>query len=114
MIGIDLEKVERFKKFNKTELNRIFTKNEIEYAFKFENPYTHIAGMWCVKEAFIKCLKNKKIPLKKIEVLHDENGAPNINISNFLEEFFLKENCSFVDVSISHTDDIACAVVEIN
>lgn len=113
MIGIDIEKVERFKAFNKTKLNRIFTKNEIDYVFKFENPTIHIAGIWCAKEATIKCLKNKNIPLKKIEILHEENGAPYINLTPSFEEFLIPNNCSFIDVSISHTDDDACAVVEI-
>ena len=35
MIGIDIEKVERFKDFNKTKLARIFTKQEIDYCYSF-------------------------------------------------------------------------------
>lgn len=113
MIGIDIEKIERFKVFNKTKLKKIFTKNELEYAYKFAEPYSHIAGMWCVKEAFIKAVKNKNIPLKSIEILHEGNGNPYININAELEEFFVDGNYSQIDVSISHIDEIASAVVEI-
>ena len=59
MVGIDIEKVDRFKDFNKTKLSRIFTKQEIEYCFSFSNPLPHIAGIWCAKEAFVKAMKNK-------------------------------------------------------
>ena len=114
MIGIDIEKVERFKEFNKTKLERIFTKNELEYAFKYENPYTHIAGMWCAKEAFIKAVKDKTISLKTIEILHVENGAPYIKITPQLEKCLTKENCLKIDISISHTNEDAIAIVEIN
>lgn len=113
MIGIDIEKVERFKVFKKTQLSKIFTKKEIEYCYSFANPYTHIAGMWCVKEAFIKATKNKNVPPKTIEVLHYDNGAPYINITRDIEEFLIDENSSNIDVSITHTDEYACAVVEI-
>ncbi len=113
MIGIDIEKIDRFKVFKKTQLNKIFTKQELEYAFKFSEPYSHIAGMWCVKEALIKAVKNKNIPLKSIEVLHEENGSPYINITTDLEEFLIDDNYSQINVSISHTDDTACAIVEL-
>ena len=113
MIGIDIEKIERFKNFNDTQLNRIFTKNEIEYAFSYKEPYSHLAGMWCVKEAFIKAIKIKEIPLKKIEILHNKDGSPYIEITKNLEQYFIDKNCSYIDISISHTDETAVAVVEI-
>lgn len=113
MIGIDIEKIERFKKLTKTQQARIYTKKELEYCAKFDNPYPHLAGMWCVKEAFIKATKNKNVPLKSIEVLHKTSGAPYLNITKELEEY-LSEEYSYIDISITHTDEIACAVVEIN
>lgn len=113
MIGIDIEKVERFKSFKKTFLNKMFTKQEIEYAYSFSEPFTHLAGMWCVKEAFIKAVKNKNVSLKQIEIMHKENGAPYINITPNLEEYLIEENYSYIDISITHTDETACGVVEI-
>ena len=113
MIGIDIEKIDRFRGFKKSELNRIFTKNEIDYANKFADPFVHFAGMWCSKEAFIKCVKNRNIPLKTIEILHTNDGCPYINVSEDLEEYLIEDNCGCIDLSISHTDIIACAIVEI-
>lgn len=110
MIGIDIEEIERFKKLNKKELSRIFTKAELEYCLKFAEPYSHIGGMWCVKEAVIKALKNKEIVLKDIEVLHKENGAPYLNekkINKYIN------NYNSIDISISHNNSQAIAIVEI-
>ena len=110
MIGVDIEKIERFKNLTQKELKRIFTDTELEYVFSFNEPYSHIGGMWCVKEAVIKALKNKSIPLKKIEVLHDENGAPFINKEK-LNKYL--SNYSYIDISISHSDTDVVAVVQI-
>ena len=110
MIGIDIEKIERFKNLTQKELKRIFTDSELEYVFSFSEPYSHIGGMWCVKEAVIKALKNKLVPLKNIEVLHKENGAPYLNdekISKYVKEF------SYIDISISHNETDVVAVVQI-
>jgi len=110
MIGVDIEKVERFKNLTDKELRRIFTDSELEYVFSFSEPYSHIGGMWCVKEAVIKALKNKSIPLKNIEVLHKENGEPYLNnekIRKYIKEF------SLIDISISHNDTDVVAVVQI-
>ena len=95
------------------ELNRIFTTNEIDYANSYNEPESHLAGIWATKEAFIKAVKNKAIPLKDIEILHDENHAPYINITPRLESFIMDKNYSNVDVSISHTKDDVVSVVQI-
>lgn len=110
MIGVDIEKIERFKNLTQKELKRIFTALELEYVFSFNEPYSHIGGMWCVKEAVIKALKNKEIPLKSVEVLHHENGAPYLNadkIGKYIKDY------SYVDISISHNETDVIAVVEI-
>lgn len=113
MIGIDIEKIERFKSFNQKQLSRIYTKNELDYANKFSEPYSHLAGMWCVKEAFIKAIKDPTIPYKKIEILHNENKVPAINETKEIQKILEKINCNKIDISISHTIDTSCAVVEI-
>ena len=110
MIGVDIEKIERFKKLTQKELKRIFTENELEYVFSFSEPFSHIGGMWCVKEAVVKALKNKEIPLKKIEVLHTDDGAPYLNLEK-LKKYM--QSFSSVDISISHNETDVVAVVQI-
>ena len=59
-VGIDLVKIDRFKKipFNENEsfYKKNFSKEEIEYCLKFEEPYKHFAGKFAIKEAVKKSI----------------------------------------------------------
>ncbi len=103
-VGIDIEEINRFsKKRFEENLNfykRIFTKNEINYCLKKINPYSHFAVRFCAKEAAIKALDQKILDLQKIEITMIEN-VPHIKLPN-------KKNGM---VSLSHTDEIAIAIV---
>jgi len=105
MVGIDIEQIQRFekmlKKFDKKTLLRVFSQTELDYCFSKKYPHIHLCGKFCAKEAFFKAT-NLKIPLSKIEILNDTNGAPYIYIDN--KQFS-------ADISISHTDEYAVAVV---
>ena len=103
-VGIDLVKIDRFKKipFNENEsfYKKNFSKEEIEYCLKFEEPYKHFAGKFAIKEARIKSI-NKKIELSQIKTYHEES-KPKVSIIN--EEIDFK-------VSVSHDGDYAIAIV---
>ncbi len=103
-IGIDIIEVNRFssKKFseNKAFYEKIFTKNEIDYCIKFNEPYTHFAGKFALKEAVIKAL-NQKIDLLDIETSH-ENNSPVVKLKNYPNSLSI--------ASISHEKNIAVAV----
>lgn len=111
--GIDIIEVERIKQnieqHGDVFLNRIFTKNEIEYCeSKNLNKYQSYAGRFAVKEAVFKAisklLTNKyEICWKDIEVINDENGRPVAHILN--SNFFNYK----IDISISHINIIAVA-----
>lgn len=105
-IGTDIEKVSRFKKYEKDDkfIARIFTEKEIEYCYSKKNFHQHLAGRFCAKEAFIKASQDKTIPMNKIEILNKENGAPFISVLN-------KDFKDKIHVSISHTTDVAQAFV---
>lgn len=113
MVGIDIEEVERFKNLSETVLNRVYTAQEIEYCYSKAKPETHLAGMWCAKEAVVKCLNNLQFPVSEIEILHKENGAPYIKMSSKIKEYFIKNNIQGVDISISHTNNYATAIAVI-
>ena len=61
-IGIDLVKIEKFKKLpfenNANFYKNIFTPNEIKYCLKFSEPYEHFAGKFAIKESVIKSLSH--------------------------------------------------------
>jgi holo-[acyl-carrier protein] synthase len=104
-IGIDLVKIEKFKKFDyKTNSNfyhNIFTSSEIKYCLKFSEPYEHFAGKFALKEAVIKSI-GKKIPLTSIFTDH-KNFQPIVKIENSSEYSFL--------ATLSHEDEFAIAVI---
>ncbi|EEI87025.1 YjeF domain protein [Anaerococcus lactolyticus ATCC 51172] len=102
VIGIDIISVSKIKEKSDKFLRKIFTSNELSYAFKKENPYQTLAGIFALKEAVIKAYNLDIIYLKeaKIEVLHEKN-RPYIYIDG--------EICE-CEVSISHDDGKAIAV----
>ena len=111
-VGIDIEDISRFE--NRTLesdskfLERIFTKNELDYCFKNSNPAPHLTARYCAKEAVVKALSNlypNVISYSKIEILKNPNGSVYINI---LIDELKKYNYS---LSISHEKQKAIAMV---
>ena len=113
MLGIDLEKVSRFETWSDKDFERVFSKAEIEYANKFKNKFSHFCGFYCVKEALVKALDNKKLKYNQIEVLHTNSGKPYLNLNKYLTNILKKQNLSKIEISISHSLDYAIAVVEL-
>ena len=116
-IGTDIVKVERIKRVVERTpkfLKGVFTDKEIEYFNLKKNKYESIAGAFASKEALSKALSTgiRGFSLNDIEVIHDELGKPNINLSDKIIEKFNLYNHN-VHVSISHTEDNAIAFVVI-
>ena len=114
MLGIDLENSARFKGWTDGQFSRVFSESEIAYANKYANKIIHFCGFYCVKEALVKALDNKKLKFNQIEVLHSETGRPYLHLNEYLSNILKKQNFTKVDISISHSGDYATAVVEIN
>lgn len=109
-IGVDIEKVERFKNKNLENdanfLKTIFTDVELEYSFSDAHYAQHLCARFCAKEATLKALSSfelNDIPLKDIEISNNKEGAPQLKIKNHKE---IKAK-----VSLSHTTDNAIAFV---
>ena len=104
-IGIDLVKIDKFKKIpysnNKTFYKKLFSNLEIDYCSKFSNPYEHFSGKFAIKEAVKKSIK-ENISMKEIITEHVDS-KPSVKI--------LSNSNYFFKVSLSHEDDIAVAVV---
>ena len=111
MIGIDIEKSNRFEHFTESGLKRIFSKNEIEYTSKFENKSEHFCGFFCVKEALVKALGDDSLHYSEIEVLHEENGKPYVNLTPYIQSVLRENGKHKIEISISHCKDYATAVV---
>ena len=111
-VGIDIEKIERFKMMlAEKSQKKIFTQKEMEYFDKFTYKLDHMAGCFCAKEAVSKALKvglYGKINPIDIEILHEDNGAPYVNTQNKKLQELLCGRA--IDISISHTNDLATAI----
>lgn len=84
-----------------------FAKSEIAYAVLHMEPRTHFAGFWCAKEALRKCDPSfAGIAPERTAVAHDVDGRPYLT----LETEAGPERLAHA-VSISHTVDVATAVV---
>lgn len=112
-IGIDIIDIKRIKKiierYGDRFYTRILTEKEIEYCKSFSKPDLHFAGRFASKEAYSKSIGtgiSKDFRWKDIEILNDKRGKPYINhrVDNKYSKYKF-------EVSISHTDEYACAVV---
>ena len=111
MVGIDIEKIDRFEHWTDEGYKRVFSEKEIEYANQFENRLEHFCGFFCVKEAFVKALDDDGIAYNEIEVLHLESGKPYINQTRYINSILREHFKSRIEISISHCKEYATAVV---
>lgn len=118
-VGIDVEKIENVRKIYEKHdlkfLKKIFCASEIEL-FKSRNfSMKTICANFCVKEAFSKALGTgfSGISLLDIAVLRDELGKPYVELKEVLHNNLADKmkNEFNIHVSVSHTDEIAEAIV---
>lgn len=116
--GIDLVSIDRIEKSvikNPRFLTRFFGIQEqriFESKKVFKRKIQSVAGNFAAKEAFSKAVGTgvSGFRLDEIEVLRNENGQPYIKLSERLSKLVCCENAD-VSVSISHTDEVATAIV---
>lgn len=85
-VGVDIETVDAVNIANETMIERNYTAAEIAYCRKAADPQASFTGKWSAKEAVFKSFKvasqGAGAPLKDIEILNDENGAPTVVVSS--------------------------------
>ncbi|EMR74681.1 holo-(acyl-carrier-protein) synthase [Thermoplasmatales archaeon SCGC AB-540-F20] len=84
-IGVDIVHIGRIAKniddINDRFINRVYTKDEINYCKNKNNISLHFAGKLAGKEAVSKALKmswERGINWKDIEIISEENGIPGV------------------------------------
>jgi len=117
-LGIDIADQIRIhdgiKKYGDKFLQRIFTAQEIASCQRYQYPVEHYAGKFAVKEAFMKAIGTgltQNVTFKDIEVLNRDSGAPYVTIYGAAAEIASGLGVSNVHVSLSHSAEIAAAVV---
>ena len=114
-VGIDTVEIKRIESLVKNKerfLERVFSEKEQEEFIKRNNKTEHIAAAFCAKEAFSKALGTGIVGfnLNEVSLLHKENGKPYLEFSGKALKIVKEANLSF-DVSITHTESIATAIV---
>ena len=113
-IGSDIIEVERIKKAIKRQkkafIEKVFTKQEIQYAKKFKDSFIHFAGRFAAKEAIVKALGvgfSSNISWQDICISNDEMGKPQVTFSSKVNKRFHNPK---ILLSISHCHEYAMAV----
>lgn len=103
-IGTDIVQISRIANMLSSfeRIERLFTKNEQNYAESKHYPMRHYAGMWAAKEAFMKASGYTDRAMVGMEVCHYENGKP------WIQDH---ETRTKANLSISHDGDYATAFV---
>ncbi|HLR21118.1 MAG TPA: holo-ACP synthase [Tissierellaceae bacterium] len=116
-IGVDIVMINRIdniiKKRRESFYNRIFTEREISYIKKRNHNIKTISGLFAAKEAVSKAVGRGigKLSWKDIEISHNSEGKPIVNISSKGWDIIKKLEINNFDISISHEKEYAVAFV---
>ncbi|WKW11179.1 holo-ACP synthase [Pseudogemmatithrix spongiicola] len=118
-IGFDLVAIARVEQMlarkEQRALDRLFTLHEQEYALARARPAMHLAARLAAKEAVFKALTGsddaKLIGWKEAEVRRGDDGPPVLAFFGRAEARAKELGVTRVHLTLSHTDDIAGAVV---
>lgn len=111
--GTDIVEISRIQRdveqIGERFLNKIYTKNEIEYCESKKNQkYQSYAARFAAKEALYKALSNKidfEYSWKDFEILNEESGRPYVKLH------FKIEDLESIEISLSHCKEYAVASV---
>ena len=114
--GIDLVDFPRIgemvDRHDKKFLDRVFTSKEQMYAESNKNKTEKLAGRFAAKEAILKLMGTGwrgKIAWTDIEVVNNEMGVPEVNITGEVKKIAEKLGIDQITVSITHTANFAIA-----
>jgi holo-[acyl-carrier protein] synthase len=118
--GVDIVEITKFKKvFQRKDqlISDIFSSREKEYCFPMKNKYSHFAGRFAAKEAYLKALGGGLLGwgayhvFQEIEIIPEASGKPTLSLSGWAENIAKKRRITQFTVSISHSSNYAVATV---
>ena len=115
-MGIDLVSIERLAESLQSEAfkRRVFSPAEMALCEGRANSTERYAGKFAAKEALMKAIGKgirQEVWFTQIEVLNQESGAPFISANGEAGVILAALGADRVHVSISHTGEMAVAVV---
>lgn len=116
--GIDLAEVDRIaaaiERFGDRFLRRVFTEAEMRYCDSKANRMERYAGRFAAKEAAMKAVGTGwrgGVAWTDFEVRREPGGKPTMSFHGKAAEFASKLGVKNVALSITHTTDMAMAMV---
>ncbi|SMG10372.1 holo-[acyl-carrier protein] synthase [Dethiosulfovibrio salsuginis] len=113
-VGVDLCSISRMSRFSRDDhfVSRVFSSEEIDYAFSKHCPARHLASSFAAREAFSKAsgLPLAKVAFKGVSVSRSESG-PVLNLKALDEGLLAQISSSRFHLSLSHEGDYAVAFV---
>jgi holo-[acyl-carrier protein] synthase len=115
-VGIDMIEVDRVMEKvvkNSGFKEKVFSKDEIEFC-ESNRKSENYAARFAAKEAFLKATGFGLLlgnDLSQIEIVSDVNGKPSINLTGDFKQQADKNGWTKIHVSLSHLQQVACAVV---
>jgi holo-[acyl-carrier protein] synthase len=117
-IGTDLAEVDRIRnsveRFGPRFLNRIYTEREQRYCQSKANSFERFAARFAAKEAGMKAIGtgwNFGVRWVDFEVANEPSGRPTLLLSGAAAQFAEKLGGKRVSISLTHTAQMAFAVV---
>jgi holo-[acyl-carrier protein] synthase len=115
-LGTDLVEIARFRLAlaRRTSLSeRLFTEGEQEYAYEQHDPVQSLAARFGAKEATMKALGAGlgAFRFRDVEVVRDDSGAPSLSLHGAAAELARERGVHAWQLSLTHTDTTAMAVV---
>lgn len=117
-LGLDIEHVARVEKLLEQHptrfLDRVFTPGEVAHSKGRRNRAQHLAARFACKEAVMKALGTgltSGITWRDIEVVSLPSGKPVIKLTGNASKIANARGLSQWEVTLSHTKDVAAAVV---
>ena len=113
MIGIDLLEIARLERALERRprlAERLFSERELEFCRARARPAKHLAARFCAKEAAVKALGTHRFPLREVEVAGGGDEPPRLVLHGAAAAAAAAEGVA-LDVSLTHTAELAAAVV---
>lgn len=117
-IGTDLAEVDRIQesinRFGERFLRRVYTERERQYAMRKKNFAERFAARFAAKEAGMKAIGTgwrHGVTWQDFEVVNEPSGRPTLRLSGIAAEFASRMGAVRISLSLTHTTNVAMAVV---
>jgi len=117
-LGVDIVGVERFsrivEKRGQRILDRLFTPSEQLHCDRKHTRFESYSARFAAKEALLKALGRglrDGMTWRDVEVVNDDLGRPILNLTGRVRELADRNGVKSTNLSLSHSDGFAVAVV---